>query len=121
MKMDLVLCLPQRFHQTYWFAELEQRAERTGGGGGGSAMASQQLNPQMRPKLGVSESAALPPGKLASQHDFLRLMFHQQHYNLTGSPKYLQSQLPSPKALLLKFIGTCEFRNRDPTFYELRT
>ena len=61
---------------------LKERAERAEGGG--SAMAGQQLNPQMIPQLGVSGLAALPPGKLASEHDFLRLLFHQQHYNLTG-------------------------------------
>ena len=47
-------------------------------------MARQQLNPQMIPHLGVSGLPAVPPGKLASEHDFLRLLFHQQHYNLMG-------------------------------------
>ena len=47
-------------------------------------MAGQQLNPQMIPHLGVSGLAAVPPRKLASEHDVLRLLFHQQHYNLTG-------------------------------------
>ena len=47
-------------------------------------MASGQLGPQMIPLLGVSGLAVVPPGKLASHHDFLRLLFHHLHYNLTG-------------------------------------
>ena len=43
-----------------------------------------QLGPQMIPLLGVSGLAVVPPGKLASHHDFLRLLFHHLHYNLTG-------------------------------------
>ena len=38
----------------------------------------------MIPLLGVSGLAVVPPGKLASHHDFLRLFFHHLHYNLTG-------------------------------------
>ena len=47
-------------------------------------MASGQLGPQMIPLLGVSGLAVVPPGKLASHHDFLLLLFHHLHYNLTG-------------------------------------
>ena len=47
-------------------------------------MAGQQLVAQMIPQLGVTGLAAVPQGKLASQHDFLRLLFHHQHYNMLG-------------------------------------
>ena len=47
-------------------------------------MASQLLAAQIIPSLGITGLAAIPPGKLASHHDFLRLLFHHQHYNLNG-------------------------------------
>ena len=47
-------------------------------------MASQLLAAQIIPSLGITGLAAIPPGKLASHHDFIRLLFHHQHYNLIG-------------------------------------
>ena len=47
-------------------------------------MASQLLAAQLIPSLGITVLAAIPPGKLASHHDFIRLLFHHQHYNLLG-------------------------------------
>ena len=39
---------------------------------------------QLIPSLGITGLAAIPPGKLASHHDFIRLLFHHQHYNFLG-------------------------------------
>ena len=47
-------------------------------------MASQLLAAQLIPSLGITVLAAILPGKLASHHDFIRLLFHHQHYNLLG-------------------------------------
>ena len=38
----------------------------------------------MIPHLGVPGLAAAPPGKLQSHHDFLRLLWHHQHYQMKG-------------------------------------
>ena len=47
-------------------------------------MANQLLAAQLIPSLGITGLAAIPPGKLSSHHDFIRLLFHHQHYNLLG-------------------------------------
>ena len=47
-------------------------------------MAGQLLAAQLIPSLGITGLAAIPPGKLASHHDFIRLLFHHQHYNFQG-------------------------------------
>ena len=47
-------------------------------------MASQLLAAQIIPSLGITGLAAIPAGKLAFHHDFIRLLFHHQHYNLIG-------------------------------------
>ena len=47
-------------------------------------MASQLLAAQIIPSLGITELSAIPPGKLDSHHDFIRLLFYHQHYNLIG-------------------------------------
>ena len=45
---------------------------------------AEQLAPTIIPRLGVTGLAAVPQGKLASQHDFLRMLFHHQHYDMLG-------------------------------------
>ena len=47
-------------------------------------MANQLLAANQIPALGVVGLAAIPPGKLASHHDFLRLLFHHLHYRVQG-------------------------------------
>ena len=47
-------------------------------------MAGQLLAAQLIPSLGITKLAAIPPGKLASHHDFVRLLFHHQQYNFQG-------------------------------------
>ena len=47
-------------------------------------MANQVLAAQMIPRLGVTGLASPPPGRLPSHLDLLRLLYHQQHYNLVG-------------------------------------
>ena len=47
-------------------------------------MANQVLAAQMIPRLGVPGLASPPPGRLPSHLDLLRLLHHQQHYNLVG-------------------------------------
>ena len=47
-------------------------------------MANQLLAANLIPSLGVSGLAAIPAGKLPSHHDFIRLLFHHQHYNFQG-------------------------------------
>ena len=47
-------------------------------------MANQVLAAQMIPRLGVTGLASPPPGRLPSHLDLLRLLHHQQHYNLVG-------------------------------------
>ena len=47
-------------------------------------MASQLLAAKMIPHLGVPGLAAAPPGKLPSHHDFLRLLWHHEHYQMKG-------------------------------------
>ena len=49
-----------------------------------SHMANQILAAQMIPRLGVTGLASPPPGRLPSHLDLLRLLLHQQHYNLRG-------------------------------------
>ena len=53
-------------------------------GGQTREMASQILAAKMIPHLGVPGLAAAPPGKLQSHHDFLRLLWHHQHYQMKG-------------------------------------
>ena len=47
-------------------------------------MANQVVAAQMIPRLGVPGLASPPPGRLPSHLDLLRLLHHQQHYNLVG-------------------------------------
>ena len=47
-------------------------------------MANQILAAKMIPHLGVPGLAAAPPGKLPSHHDFLRLLWHHEHYQMKG-------------------------------------
>ena len=47
-------------------------------------MANQVLAAKMIPRLGVTGLASPPPGRLPSHLDLLRLLYHQQHYNLVG-------------------------------------
>ena len=47
-------------------------------------MAGQLLAAQLIPSLGITGLAAIPPGKLSSHYDFIRLLFHHQHYNFQG-------------------------------------
>ena len=47
-------------------------------------MANQLFAAQMIPRLGVTGLASAPPGRLPSHLDLLRLLLHQQHYDLVG-------------------------------------
>ena len=47
-------------------------------------MANQVVAAQMIPRLGVPGLASPPSGRLPSHLDLLRLLHHQQHYNLVG-------------------------------------
>ena len=47
-------------------------------------MAGQLLAAQLIPSLGITGLAAIPPGKLASHLDVIRVLFHHQHYNFQG-------------------------------------
>ena len=47
-------------------------------------MANQLLAAQMIPRLGVTGLAFPSPGRLPSHLDLLRLLLHQQHYDLLG-------------------------------------
>ena len=57
-------------------------------------MANQILAAQMIPRLGVTGLASPPPGKLPSHLDLLRLLLHQQHYNLLGGSKEAELRYP---------------------------
>ena len=47
-------------------------------------MAGQLLAAKLIPSLGLTGLAAIPPGTLASHLDFIRVLFHHQHYNFQG-------------------------------------